>query len=83
VLFRSGLYAGASGFVFQQLTPDSGPGATLGSFISRVFAVGPSVGAIIKVDDQQIDLAGRWYHEFGALNHPQGDLVFASLGFRF
>jgi len=78
-----GLNAGISGFIFQQLTPDSGSGATLGSFISRVFAIGPSIGYALKVDGQEIDLAGRWYHDFGAQNHPCGDSILASLGFRF
>lgn len=81
--FPFGLHAGVSGFVFQQLTPDSGSGATLGPFIGRVFSIGPSIGYAIKVDGRVIDLSGRWYHDFGAQNHPQGDSIFASLGFRF
>ena len=36
--------AGATGYFYQQITADSGPGATLGPFISRVAGVGPQLG---------------------------------------
>jgi hypothetical protein len=79
----SGLYAGATGFVYQQLTGDSGPGAIYGPYIGRAFAIGPSVGATFELDGGKLDLAARWYREFAVENRPRGDSVFAHLGFRF
>jgi hypothetical protein len=35
---------GAVGYVYDQLTGDSGPGAKLGPFESRVIGIGPQVG---------------------------------------
>jgi hypothetical protein len=81
--FSSGLYAGAAGFIFRQLTADSGPGAIYGAYIGRAFAVGPSIGYAIKIDGQELDIGARWYREFGVENRPRGDSLFAQLGFRF
>lgn len=81
--FPFGLFVGATGFVFQQLTGDSGPGAIYGPYIGRTFAVGPSIGYSLQIDGRKLDLAARWYHEFGVVNRPRGDGVFAQLGFRF
>jgi hypothetical protein len=42
-------FAGVAGYYFQQLTADSGPGAKLGPFKSRVLGIGPQVGFIFPV----------------------------------
>lgn len=81
--FPFGLYVGAAGFIYQQLTADSGPGAIYGAFIGRAFAVGPSIGYALEINGQELDLAARWYREFAVENHPRGDSYFAQLGFRF
>jgi hypothetical protein len=78
-----GLYFGATGWIYQQLTGDTGLGAVDGAYIGRAFAVGPSVGYTIKAGPQEIKLSGRWYHEFLVKNRPSGDAIFASLDFRF
>lgn len=79
--FPFGLYAGVTGYVYQQLTGDSGPGAVNGSFIGEAIAVGPMVGYTIKAGDQKLYLAARWYHEVRSRNRPRGDAIFASLAF--
>jgi hypothetical protein len=38
-------YVGAVGYSFNQLTGDTGSGAILGPYISRISAVGPEIGA--------------------------------------
>jgi hypothetical protein len=43
------LYVGAVGYSFNQLTGDTGSGATLGPYISRISAVGPEVGVLFPV----------------------------------
>jgi hypothetical protein len=67
------VHAGAVGYFYQQLTGDSGSGATLGSFESRVAGIGPEVGYFFPVGDK---LAGyvnaKVYKEFAAQNRPDG-----------
>jgi hypothetical protein len=51
-------------------------------FKGRIASVGPLLGYTFKVDQQEVNLAARWFHEFAAENRVQGDSVFASLSFR-
>src|SRR5262245_33127104 len=47
------VHVGVVGYAYQQLTADSGSGATLGPFKSRVFGVGPQIGMIFPVGGMQ------------------------------
>ena len=58
------LHVGVVGYVYQQLTADSGAGATLGDFKSRVIAAGPQVGFIFPVGNMQGYLNLKAYWEF-------------------
>lgn len=69
-LMKNRLKPGISGYAWVQVTPDSGPGAIFGSFESRVFGIGPIVQWSVG---RNSDLKFRYYHEFGATNHLQGD----------
>ena len=66
------LLAGAAGYFYQQITADSGPGATLGPFISRVAGVGPQLGYDFALGRRQASLSARGYYEFAGQNRPQG-----------
>ena len=66
------LLVGLVGYAYQQITADSGAGATLGPFKSRVFAVGPQIGYIFPVGDMQGYVNLKGYGEFGAKNRPEG-----------
>lgn len=78
-----GLYAGAGGYFYQQLTGDNGAAIpAILPFKGRVASVGPLLGYTFKVGQQEVNLAGRWFHEFAARNKLRGDSVFASLSFR-
>ena len=63
---------GAVGYVYQQLTGDSGAGATLGDFKSRVLGVGPQIGFVFPVGDMQGYLNLKVYKEFAAEHRPEG-----------
>jgi hypothetical protein len=63
---------GLVGYAYQQLSGDSGSGATLGDFKSRVFGVGPQVGFLFPVGDMQGYLNVKGYKEFGAEHRPEG-----------
>ena len=64
--------AGAAGYFYQQITADSGPGATLGPFISRVAGVGPQLGYDFALGRRSASLSARGYYEFAGQNRPQG-----------
>ena len=51
--FTKQFYVGAVGYTFNQLTGDTGSGATLGPYISRISAVGPEVGYLFPVGGMQ------------------------------
>lgn len=66
------IHAGLVGYAYQQLTADSGAGATFGDFRSRVFAIGPQIGYIFPLGDMQGYFNLRGYGEFGAQNRAEG-----------
>ncbi|UVK41583.1 transporter [Mesorhizobium sp. AR10] len=66
-------FVGAVGYYYQQITGDSGSGAILGDFKSRVAGIGPQVGYLFPVGDKmQGALNVKAYWEFAARNRPEG-----------
>ena len=65
-------HVGLVGYFYQQLSGDSGAGATLGDFKSRVYAVGPQVGYFFPVGGQKWYVNFKGYYEFEAQNRPEG-----------
>ena len=66
------LFVGVAGYVYQQITDDSGQNPILGGFRSRIFGAGPQIGYNFPVGDMQGFLGLRGYGEFGAANRPSG-----------
>jgi hypothetical protein len=66
------LFVGAVGYLYQQVTGDSGSGDRVGPFESRVIGVGPQVGYIIPMGDMQGYLNVKGYGEFDAHDRPSG-----------
>ena len=66
------MHLGLVGYYYQQITGDSGSGATLGDFKSRVAGIGPQVGFIFPVADMQGYLNLKVYKEFAAEHRPEG-----------
>jgi hypothetical protein len=64
------VHVGLVGYVFQQVTGDSGVGATLGSFESRVACVGPQIGFIVPLGSASAYINVKGYKEFAAENRP-------------
>jgi|SRR6516165_5851643 len=65
--------AGGAGYFFQQLTGDSGPGATLGPFKGRTVGIGPQIGFIFPVSEgYQGYLNLRGYKDLAVENRPEG-----------
>ncbi len=65
-------FVGVVGYYFNQITGDSGSGATLGHYQSRIAAVGPEVGFLFPVGEMQGSLSLRGYWEFAAQNRSSG-----------
>ena len=70
---------GVVGYVYYQLSGDSGSGDRVGSFKSRVAGVGPEIGYSFTVGGQQWYANLRGYWEFWAQNRLAGQAVFATL----
>jgi hypothetical protein len=67
------VHIGVVGYLFQQVTGDSGPGATLGDFKGRVAGIGPQLGFIFPVrEGYQGYLNFKGYKEFWAENRAEG-----------
>ena len=67
------VHVGLVGYLYNQITGDSGSGATLGGFHSRVAGVGPQIGYIFPVGEKwqgYLNLKGYW--EFAAQHRPEG-----------
>lgn len=75
------IQVGAVGYLYQQLTPDQGAAAFLGSNKSRVAAVGPQIGFIIPAGPIQAYLNLKAYWEFAADNRPSGWNAWVTLSF--
>ena len=63
---------GAVGYFYDQITPDSGRGDRVGSFESRVIAVGPQIGYIFPIGDHQAYVNLKGYKEFDAVHRASG-----------
>jgi hypothetical protein len=65
---------GVVGYYFQQLTDDSGPGATLGGFRGMTVGLGPQVGFIIPnlFEGYQGYLNLKTYKDLETVNRPSG-----------
>jgi hypothetical protein len=71
---------GAVGYVYQQLSCDSGAGDRVGCFKSRVVGIGPQIGHIFQVGEHHqgyLNLKG--YKEFAAQARPEGWNVWLTL----
>ncbi len=75
---------GAVGYAMIQTTGDSGAGAQLGAFESRVYGAGPILTYTLGDNPvTALTLVAKWYHDFGARRTFEGDTVVASASFKF
>jgi hypothetical protein len=63
---------GLVGYVYDQVSGDSGSGDKVGAFESRVVGIGPQVGYLFPVGDMQGYLNLKAYGEFDARDRPSG-----------
>ena len=63
---------GLNGYFFHQFTGDSGSGAKLGDFKSRVNGVGPQINRFFPFGKSQGVISLKGYREFGADHRTEG-----------
>jgi hypothetical protein len=66
------VFVGFVGYAYQQITDDFGQPAALGGFRSRIFGIGPQLGYIFPIGDNQAFLGVKGYGELDAANRPSG-----------
>jgi hypothetical protein len=66
------LQVGVVGYVYDQLTPDTGCAPQLCPFESRVIGIGPQIGFIFPIAGMQGYLNLKAYWEFDNANRPDG-----------
>jgi hypothetical protein len=75
------VHVGIVGYLYNQLTDDSGSGAVLGPTHSRVAGIGPQIGYLFPINDRwsgYLNLKGYW--EFAAQHRAEGWNVWLTLG---
>jgi hypothetical protein len=67
------LAVGIAGYHCQQVTGDSGAGATLGYFKGRVTALGPVVTYSFQLGKIPVSTQWSYFHEYQVENRLDGD----------
>jgi hypothetical protein len=82
--FAGGLAgAGVTGFWYDQLTGDSGGGATFGAFKAQTAGVGPALSYVRKIGSADMIAEIKWLHEVETRNRLEGDYLWLKLIFKF
>ena len=75
---------GAEGFYFQQVSCDSGSGATLGCFKGRTTGLGPVLGYIQPFSKtESLVLEFKWLFEMDVKNRLDGDYIWLKAVYKF
>lgn len=79
----TGLMLGIAGYDYRQLTGDSGPGAVIRPFKSRVDAIGPALNYTTMIGKTPLIFDLRHYEEFNAKARFEGNQTIGSVTLRF
>lgn len=82
-LFGGFVGIGANAFYYQQVTGDTGSGASLGSFQGRAVGVGPVLSYARKLGKAEFAAEIKWLPELDVENRLKGDYLWVKLGFVF
>ena len=74
---------GAEAWYFQQLTCDSGAGATLGCFKGRTAGIGPVLGYIQPMGKETLLFEFKWLPELDTQNRLKGDYLWLKMVYKF
>ena len=70
---------GINGFVYDQVSGDSGVGARLGSFEGRVIAIGPVMNLNFQVSQIPVSTSLKYFREFDVENRLEGDAGYVTV----
>lgn len=71
--FSEAFSIGLNGYYYNQISGDSGAGATLGDFEGQVTGLGPGLSGTFQVGPAPVAWSLRYFHEFNAKNRLEGD----------
>jgi hypothetical protein len=74
---------GVNGFWYDQITGDSGSGATFGEFKGRTTGVGPVLSYVFKLGKVDMIAEAKWLHELDTTKRLEGDIVWFKLVAKF
>jgi hypothetical protein len=74
---------GAEAWYFQQVTCDSGSGATLGCFKGRTAGIGPVLGYIHPIGKEKLLFELKWLPELETKNRLNGDYIWFKMVYTF
>lgn len=74
---------GAEAWYFDQVTCDSGAGATLGCFKGRTAGIGPVLGWIQPIGQNKLIFEAKWLPELDTKNRFNGDYIWLKAVYKF
>jgi hypothetical protein len=74
-----GFALGLAGYIYNQMTADTGSGAKLGAFHGQTIALGPCLTFNTKIAGHAVGLNARYYNELKVVNRFDGQAFFMTL----
>ncbi len=74
-----GFALGLAGYLYNQMTADTGSGASLGAFHGQTIALGPCLSFNSKIGSHAIGVNARYYNELKVHNRFDGQAFFLTL----
>jgi hypothetical protein len=71
------------GYWYQQISGDSGSGATVGDFKGRTIGAGPVFSCTWKAGGNDTIAELKWLHEFETKKRPEGNTIFLKVIYKF
>jgi len=74
---------GGNGFYYQQITGDSGSGASLGDFKGRTAGIGPVLSYVTKIWGRDLVAEAKWLPEMDVRRRLKGDYIWFKMAMAF
>ena len=74
---------GVNGFWYEQVTGDSGAGASFGDFKGRTAGLGPVLSYATKIGGHDVIAEVKWLHEMETRKRLEGDYIWFKLIYKF
>jgi len=74
---------GINGFLYEQISGDSGSGSTLGDFKGRSLGIGPVIDYILPTETGTWVFEAKWLPEFDTENRLEGDYFWVKGAWQF